>query len=286
MAQNEISSSGDNLLKSISTWPDDLIYEYMVKHRQPQFLYKYCSFTNPQHVEDIICNSKLWLSGVKKLNDPFEFNWTTTISSNPADRINKARQLAAQFPDAFGKTPEERNLKILEMALSSQLEESLKQMQSKSDLVNPGVACFTTNPFEILMWAHYANQFKGCVFQFEVIKDVQVFMQALPVRYSKIYPTVEFTNISDQKELNQAMLSKYIGWQYEAERRILRLYSGESELQFKPVALSGIYLGCNFESANLKVLDELLNKRKFLGWRTPEVINTKIDISAYEIKVV
>ena len=115
------------------------------------------------------------------------------------------------------------------------------------------------------MWSHYANQFKGCVFEFEVIKDVHVFMQTLPVHYSKNYPTVEFTNVTSLEDLNQPMLIKYIGWSYENERRILRLWSGESALSFKPSALSRIYLGCNFEKANLITLESLLNKRKMFG---------------------
>ena len=107
------------------------------------------------------------------------------------------------------------------------------------------------------MWSHYANQFKGCVFEFEVIKDVHVFMQTLPVHYSKNYPTVEFTNVTSLEDLNQPMLIKYIGWSYENERRILRLWSGESALSFKPSALSRIYLGCNFEKHKIRPLTKI-----------------------------
>ncbi len=279
-----IYKNGDDLLLKISSLPEHLIYEYMAKHKQPRYLYKYCSFTNLRQIEDIICNSKLWLSEIKKLNDPFEFNWTTTVSSNPLDRINKAIQLGKDFPVQFGMTPYEKTLQALTLALSPNFEEKARGLKDKSELVNPGVTCFTTKPFEILMWSHYANQFKGCVFEFEVIKDVQVFMQTLPVRYSKNYPTVEFTNVTRLEDLNQAMLTKYIGWSYENERRILRLWSGESPLSFKPSALSRIYLGCNFEKANLITLETLLNKRKRYGLNAPEIVETRIDNSAYEIK--
>jgi hypothetical protein len=79
------------------------------------------------------------------------------------------------------------------------------------------------------------------------------------------------------------MLSKYVGWRYENERRILKLHVEEIALAFKPVALSRIYLGCNFDNSNLKVLEDLLKKRQSLGWPSPEIVKTKIHESSYEI---
>lgn len=147
--QVNIYSNADDLLKKISSWPDDLISKYMAINKQPEFVYTYCSLTIPQHVEDVICNSKLWLSGIKELNDPFEFNWTTTVSSNPLDSINKAIQLGKDFPGQFGMTPYQKTLETLTLALSPNFEEKARGLKDKSELVNPGVTCFKTKPFEI-----------------------------------------------------------------------------------------------------------------------------------------
>ena len=276
------SNNGALRLRAASSLSKENRINWLKEENQPSYLYKYHPFTNQDHTKDIVCKSQLHLNSADKLNDPFELRWKTTISKNLDDRIRKYMELSEQHPDQFPADPYQKNIEILAKALDTDLANKTADLLNNLRQNKHGITSFGDSPYNILMWAHYANNHKGCVFEFEVADDVEVFASTISIKYSDNYPVVEWTS-TENNPLKSAIFTKYSQWSYENERRILRVNQADSDLPFKQEALSKIFLGCRFSKENRKMLDFMINKRQEKGWRIPEIIYTEIDKESYKL---
>lgn len=90
------------------------------------------------------------------------------------------------------------------------------------------VRCFTKDPTNTLMWAHYADKHKGvCVgFSFEKLKN-RIFddrsLRHIPVRYSSTPPLTLISEPMDEHAVSMhaldILMTKSIHWAYEQEYR-------------------------------------------------------------------
>jgi hypothetical protein len=179
-----------------------------------------------------------------------------------------------------GSTPETSNLENVLLSLHH---------RNRS-----GALCLTRNKFNLLMWAHYAENHKGAVIGFDTdIAELDceskniITAKAGSVIYTSIRPSsygselpFEFNSKSDRSVLEKIFLHKSIHWAYEEEVRIVRvlhpeldemtvIHNGMAHRDFTipKNAIREIYLGtrfCKSQENNAlihKICDEFTNIR-------------------------
>ena len=95
------------------------------------------------------------------------------------------------------------------------------------ELEKYGISCFSTNPTESLMWAHYANKHSGICFIYDMgklisnLKIVNSGFKITPIQYGSM-PTITLfeQNKSIEFESDLPIISaKNLNWKYENEIR-------------------------------------------------------------------
>jgi hypothetical protein len=80
------------------------------------------------------------------------------------------------------------------------------------------VYCLSRHPDSTLMWAHYADSFKGVCLEF--IIENTLFCNALPITYFDSYPRFDVAD-EDFDESLKPLLDKSSVWGYEDEFRLI-----------------------------------------------------------------
>jgi hypothetical protein len=188
----------------------------MAKVRPPDLplrLYRYCRLDRPDDIEneiDALRKRYIYCSTYKAMNDPMEGFY------QPSARLKKE--------------PEWRH--------------SFRQIvfEAKQTV---GIACFSETYVNEIMWAHYAENYKGICIAYSAskLKDnlplsarmVRVAYADAPVRLSK-------HDKSDWYEAAQKVLSqKKYNWAYEREWRLLGDHPGQ--IQHEGDVITDVYFG-------------------------------------------
>ena len=109
-----------------------------------------------------------------------------------------------------------------------------------------GIACFSENMDNILMWSHYGDGHRGFCLEFdtsfEPFRNIEKIHQVI---YSNIYPFASPTDVVFLPFMPLTpLITKSLQWQYEMEWRMIN-FNGNTSLNYDPKALSGIYFGCD-----------------------------------------
>ena len=248
---------------------------FLANGNYPRFLYRYISF-NPDEeksidrLRDIVVRSELWLSSIHDFNDPFDMAAHIKFEGTTEEKKNFLNQMYRNTPQLEKVKWKEKQKKINELMANPNLPEQLFRngYQKNMDLI--GVCCFTLDPRNILMWSHYSSNHTGLVLQFEAARHIEVLARPLQIGYSKNYPIINWLNKEDV-EVENILLRKHIGWEYEQEWRIIHPWGARSYLQYHPSGLRGIILGCRAESQSVKKLKDLLTERERLGHSMPQI---------------
>lgn len=137
-----------------------------------------------------------------------------------------------------------------------------------------GIFCLSSIPDNLLMWSHYCNCHQGVVFEIAPFKG-SIYSKGKMVIYSNERPTLfktprimiekqcmdteaeqnEFANIL----MNELTYSKSELWRYEQEYRLAipKLIKKGKKFKDMPIApqeITAIYLGCNMNEANRRIL--------------------------------
>jgi hypothetical protein len=123
-----------------------------------------------------------------------------------------------------------------------------------------GIYCLSGTPCSILMWSHYAQDHTGYCIQFEAT-DTPFFGRALPVLYSEKYPFVDFFNTPNDVQVDEIFLTKYIGWSYEEEYRIIDHENGGGLREYPKDLMKSVIFGLRMPE------DDKLRIRKWLSRR-------------------
>lgn len=149
-------------------------------------LYKYKSLSGSlEYTLDIISSERLYCSPWKDLNDPMEGIFSYSYFGNKkGQNINKQLE-------------------------SVRLEKGKLRICSLSEVGNDYEA--------YLMWAHYADGFKGLAIELELESS-----DTIPVQYVPGFPHFSIKDLDDGRTFAKKVLSsKMHCWSYERERRII-----------------------------------------------------------------
>lgn len=133
-----------------------------------------------------------------------------------------------------------------------------------------GILSLTTDPKNLLMWAHYAQSHQGLVIELDGTHSFfnqrhhpsDEFGYLREVMYQAERPQIV---ISELEDLAPILLTKSEEWRYEAEWRMLRPLTGMAEV--------GEYRG---EKIYLFALPPSCIKRVILGYRMPADLRKKV----------
>ena len=123
-----------------------------------------------------------------------------------------------------------------------------------------GVLSLASFPNNFLMWSHYADCHKGFVAGFDTIglvkQDFGTFSQ---VKYSDDIPIVSALNMNSEF-LHRFTFTKAKFWDYEEECRLTSLIYRNKKVNFNPVVLQSVYLGCDMPYEHKLKIIEVVKK--------------------------
>lgn len=207
-------------------------------------LYKYGAISD--HSESLFSTPKIWFATPSSLNDPFEcrpwfkFEGSKTQivdalarairRNNPQMAPNDATGLAVSI-FLEGRHRDPKTWKNLRAGVVDHLNRDI------------GLFCLARANDNILMWSHYARNHEGYCLEFEATDFTPVFGEAQKVLYAKDFPIVDFFNTPPEKQVELVFLTKFIGWQYEEEYRIVDYRAGAGLHSYEPDFLRGVIFG-------------------------------------------
>lgn len=256
-----------------------LLKEYAAKY--PRFLYKYRRLQNTEdanHLQQIMVRSELWLSSPKNFNDPFDMSVKFLFDATGEEKRKRFRRILKTEGKKFHEI--ERLLpKLMKLADPDVLVPRLREIVNET-----GVCSFAGDPRNILMWSHYASNHEGLCLVFEIARDPETFLSALPVEYSIEYPVVNWVKDFDEdKDTLLIVMRKHKAWEYEKERRIIKFKKANTHIMFLPAALRAIITGCRVTEGTLEKIKILLNERTAAGMPPITVYQCCKHESRYEL---
>jgi hypothetical protein len=256
------------------------IRQYLtVQNRWPRFLYKYKNLDH-DHLRDLIVDSCLYMSSRHQLNDPFDVRSNIDFVDGGVDRRAYLDYLFKQF-----KTRYKGRKEIAQRLSSPAVIQAELRRHLNNAMDSTGFHSFATDPRSLLMWSHYADSHKGVCLVFETAKDVDTFVHALPVQYSKNFPVVQFTTTVAHDLIRKAFLTKAEEWKYEKERRIVEQKRAGQSLSYKPRALVALILGSKISTSDKEIVLGLLEARRARGYPPVCLLQANCQDSAYAVRI-
>lgn len=185
----------------------------------------------------------------KNFNDPYEFNIKDSGTYTQQHVINylqsngltllQAQQAANAIPN-IGQH-------------ASNLLDEVKL--NKSNTI--GVLCLSETINNILLWAHYADEHKGCVVGIDVTQLPEDRFFPFKVNYQTNYPKMEYLKCNNDF-LEKWALTKSNHWQYEEERRII-LDNQHGVIAIPKTAIVEVAFGCKADPAAVNALSQKIS---------------------------
>jgi hypothetical protein len=214
---------------------------------KPKILYKHFSF-NEDFLESVN-NEYLWFSKPLNFNDPFDFN--PDFLSHSDDSLSKM----ITYIEAKNKNIPKSRIKSLRKNRNESI--ALLKKNFNSEMETKGVCCFTSQKDNMPMWAHYSDNHKGLMIEFDPNEDIP-FFAGLKVKYTEKLSKVVFKK-SFARTIYEICRIKHNTWSYEKEYRIFRLVFGKHKFNMK--AIKSIILGMNFPNEKIDEIKKILTEK-------------------------
>ncbi len=185
-------------------------------------LYKYGCFN--QYSEAVFSSAVAWFSSPRNLNDPFECRPNFTFKGSRDQILDLLiRGLRRQNRNMSEESLNAYATSIFLEGRHSRPEtwDAIRGDMTKALEDEIGLYCLSSTPDNILMWSHYARDHTGYCLEFEATDYTPFFGAAQRVAYSDSYPEIDVFNKPYKEHVALAFLTKYSGWSYENEWRII-----------------------------------------------------------------
>ncbi len=254
------------------------IRHYLCKREKwPRLLFKYKTY-EPSHLQDIVVESCLYMSSINQLNDPFDSQSNIYFDNSGVSRNKYIRSLIKSH-----KIPNKERAKPEKRLHSPTIIQNELQRVRKNIVDKTGIFSFSAEARNLLLWAHYANSHKGVCLIFDVAQDIDVFVQSLPIQYSKSYPVIKYSENLKSDLIRATFLTKANDWSYENERRIFNLDRAHQKLSFNPRALYGLIIGAKSDHNDIELIRGLVAKRASLDRPKLKIFHSEISDSKYKV---
>ena len=242
-------------------------------------LYKYTPH-NQAHKYDIILKNRLWFSKFADLNDPMDSNLAYKKSYSQAEKNVFLRYFAEKHCQNFDL--------VSSVYRNDENFVEFREDDAKGYKDNIGVLCMSSEPRNLLMWSHYANGFRGVVYEFDAEnlfsnhKYSGFSSKPHKVRYADKYKLLSYAVVGEKldKQCEIELLTKAKQWEYEREYRYIDLYAvGEKEFDKK--CLKSIIFGARMDE---KEIDDIIELCKKLDLRHIKIQRIKFIEGTFELE--
>lgn len=225
-------------------------------------LYKYGMLG--EHSEALFSTPNVWFASPASLNDPFECRPWFTFEGSERDIVTRlARGLHQQEPHlspheamarAFGIYREGRHR-------NPETWEGMRAGLLSALADNIGIYCLSATNNSILMWSHYADEHRGYCLGFEAGETTPFFGAAQEVRYSDTYPVVDVFTTTNSDQVDLVFLTKFTGWSYETEYRIIDHEAGPGTHSYPAELLRSVTFGFRMPESDRARIREWVGRR-------------------------
>lgn len=199
--------------------------------------------------------SQLWFSHQNELNDPYDCKYSLTddflISLFNKASVSLEKDLIKEIPNF-----QERIEKTILPMLKTEIWMGRFYNMLFGKRLGWSTCCFTTDPLNELMWAFYADNYKGVCLKFDFSKSLELHEFLNPVVYNNRLP--EINSVDD---LKKTILTKKKIWRFEKEWRILSKVSGK--ISFNKESLTSIYFGYKVKQTDIDNIKKLVTENGF-----------------------
>ena len=199
--------------------------------------------------ERIFTKNKIYFRSPKQFNDPYDCR-LPTMSFDASDEewiAEYSKQMPAKVAKQRIREGHHKDLEHQKIFL--------KRFQKK--IFKLGVLCLSEVPDSILMWSHYADGHKGFCLQFDNTE-----IRAEKVNYSRSYPEINYIRTPDEEQFDLTLLTKFKGWCYEQEWRIIEYENSYGTCNFPKEKITGVILGAEMLPEHKKMIGKWLEGRK------------------------
>lgn len=240
-------------------------------------IYKYFNFNKSEqglvYSLDALSKNYVYASPPSIFNDPFDCAVQAELDLTPEvltafyqARSIKDEEIKDQISNFFDK---DGNL----TEGGHEVQESFRQQISSMNK-NLGVTCFSKQPYNPLMWAHYSNNHNGFCLEFDLappfkskqVKGGESLHIWGEVEYAKSghLPRVALSDFLEGSLSTLSLILKKGGrWKYEEEQRlIISADNAENRrVVFSPKLLTGIYCGINIDTKLREELELIIDSK-------------------------
>lgn len=256
----------------------------------PEKLYKYQSF-NTISISNLK-KQQIFFSDPNQFNDPYdcalefdaenlrEEHYKTLMKEYLEENFDS--EILDEIKEKHGERYEldQNFVDSIDSGISKTVNELKENILSRK-----GVACFSKDKNDILMWAYYADGHKGFCLEFDT--SFEPFNKAHEVKYKDSIPQLKISEIlwgNDEEYMFEPLITKYTTWKHEDEYRVI--HNEKSQPYTYPAkSLTGVYFGSEMKKEHIEIIALILrgqnpNVQLYQGKRRADEF--KIDFQAVE----
>ena len=232
----------------------------MMMKSLPRFLYKYTG-KRLDRIGDILVNRRLHFSDPIKFNDPFDCALDLDLQRGASDQdwVEYFTHLVEEEePDS---APSERRARAVDNVKRGRHKDPVFVNATRNDIRQivkelgrkQGVLCLSSDPKNVMMWAHYADNHEGLLFRFDchyMADQKSGELRTFPINYNVSFPRIPdyLKALGQSKNGDLRAVSKLFfcrksrDWKNEKEWRFFSS-KPNSFVEFDEPMLSGIIFG-------------------------------------------
>ena len=193
----------------------------------------------------VITDGEIFLATAESFNDPWDARVRLRIQSSKQEQTKKLDSvLRRRMPHL---SQQQRHIEVTRGRQRALEPRRIAEFERKlQDRIYRGLGIYSLSedPFNILLWSHYANSHMGLCLGFS--GHCPFFARAIPVAYQDEYAQVDpITGFGEDAHI--LLTKKSTAWEYERERRIVDL-DGPGLRNYPRKALRLVILGCRLPS--------------------------------------
>jgi len=192
----------------------------------------------------LIVDSTLFFAPPSFFNDPLDCRIPPTFDGSALEIESYWRRSAQES----GQRAREYKQRVREMVRLCKTPAGRTQLTGRffSALNQHGIACFSMDPANMLMWSYYARGHSGIVVRFNMSLDYVVLINRkhffLDVNYTDDFPTVPYYEEDSVEAKRKILGTKATAWRHEQEWRIV-LVGKTGDFRLPRGMVDGVILG-------------------------------------------
>ena len=237
-----------------------------------QYFYRYHKFYDSDDEEkkftkQLFLDKEIKVFPFTDMNDPFEgfVKYRAGAKTDTEFRSLYKKLLKERFPHLTDLDIQKQVDDLLAKHKNYGLDQLMELFNEEQfrEYTDKGIICLTTDPKNILMWSHYADNHRGYCLQFNT---KSVFARAKKIDYLSHPPEVDVYTTTNEKWYKAYLLTKFKTWKYESEYRLVVKHTSKTGKDvfyiFSEKDLSGVIFGCRMNSIRRQQITEWLKTWK------------------------